>query len=194
MTPLAYGSGSVRRSMWLSGAIFAVVAGLLLLHYQGRRFVFDYADTYETVGGYLVLLCAPAVLYWMKGSKIFAAEFGKRYPTSWLRRWVAMPLSALAIVASIVAAPLGWFFAAAALTSGEVEQVRATAVKVDEFVQQRKGCDQEAVLRFGAVAKDTCLDSLFAPSEMRAGQQLDVGIIRFSFGFKIVSIAPSAEK
>jgi hypothetical protein len=194
MTPLASGSGSVRRSIWLAGAIFAVLAGLLLLHYQGRRFIYAYADTYETVGGYLVLLCAPAVLYWMKGAKVFAAEFGKRYPTSWLRRWVAMPLLALAMVAAVVAAPFGWFFAAAALAGGEVEQVRATAVEVDEVVHRRKGCDQEAVLRFGAVAKDTCLDGLFAPSAMRVGQQLDVGIIRFSFGFKIVSIAPGAQK
>ncbi|WP_313178171.1 hypothetical protein [Massilia sp.] len=128
----------------------------------------------------------------MRRSKVFAAEFGKRYPTSWLRRWVAMPLSAMAIVASLVAAPLGWFFAAAAWVGGDVEPVRAVALAVEPAVQ-RKGCNQQAVLRLESVEKETCLDDLYPVSTMRASQQLDVGIERFAFGFLIKSIAPKTE-
>lgn len=108
--------------MALTGTTFAVLIGLLLLHYYGRRFVFDYVETYETGLRYLVLFYSPFVLYWMTRSKVCAAECGKRHQTSWLRRWMGMLLSAFATVAAVVAAPLGWVFAAVTWSGGAAAQ------------------------------------------------------------------------
>ena len=183
----------MRRPVLLTGAIFAVLAGLLLLNHYGARFVFDHAAAYQGAGSCLVLVCSPYVLLRMKRSQVFAAEFGRRYPTSWLRRWVAMPLSAVAIVAALVAAPLGWLFAVAAWAGGDAERVRAVALEVEPAVE-RKGCNQPAVLELESVEKETCLDNLNPPPVVRAGQQLGVGIERFSFGFLILSIAPKGRE
>ena len=177
-----------RRVIWGTLFICYLIVGALFLSIFADRFVFYFIEVYTKVSLWSVLLFTPFVLYRMKRTRDFAADLAKKYPTSWIRNWVMMPLTAAMLVGVFFAAPLGWLFAAAASYGGPVHHVSATAVKVGTYAR-RKGCDQSATLRLAAVDKETCLDNLYSPSTMREGQLLNVGTTMFPFGFFILSIA-----
>lgn len=166
---------------------FIVVAGALLLRHFGERFVFYYAIHYTAASLCGLVLLTPFVVYRMVRAPRFADALAGRYPTTWLRNWVVVPLAAALLVGMLFAAPLGWLFAAAAWSGGPVQQVHAIAAQVGAHAR-RKGCDQSAIIRFGQRYKKTCLDDLYAPSPMQPGEYLDVGIRAYPFGFLIVSI------
>ncbi|MCC2972369.1 hypothetical protein [Massilia sp. IC2-476] len=164
-----------------------LIAGIFLLMYFEGRFIFRYAEAYTRFLFVSWLLITPYVLYRMTAASVFATRLADQYPTRWLRKWVAMLLSASLAVVFVCLAPLGWIFAMAAWSAADVHQTSATAIKVGEY-SRRKGCDQVATLRFRSVDKETCLDALYPPSAMRPGQLLDVGIAPSPVGFLIVSI------
>jgi hypothetical protein len=176
-----------QRAIWGTLFIFYLMVGALFLHIFADRFVFHYAEVYTRISLWSLLLFTPFVLYRMKRTRSFAENLAKKYPTTWIRSWVMMPLTAAMLVGVFFAAPLGWLFAAAAWYGGPVHHVNTTAAKVGTYAQ-RKGCDQSATLRLVSVDKETCLDNLYSPSTMREGQLLNIGTTVFPFGFLIVSI------
>jgi hypothetical protein len=175
-------------AIWLTLAACLLSTGALFLHIFGDRFVFRFADAYTVIALVSTGLSMPFILYRMARSRRVGEEFSKRYPTSWIRNWVVMPLTAAIPAGLVFAAPLGWLFAAAAWYGGPVHYVRATATDVGSYAR-RKHCDQSATLRLPSVARRICLDRLYPPATMRDGQVLNVGIATFSFGFLIVSVA-----
>lgn len=177
-----------RRLIWVTLFIFYLMVGALFFFMFTDRFVFYFAEIYTTISLWSGLLLTLYVLYRMKRTREFAANLAKKYPTSWLRNWVMMPLTAAMLVGAFFAAPLGWLFAAAAWYGGPVHQVSATAVKIGTYARSKR-CDQSATLRLASVNKATCLDNLYPPSTMREGQPLIVDTARFPFGFLILSIA-----
>lgn len=181
---------TVRRSNWMTPTffVFALMFGEVLLLNFHERFVFRYAEIYTKFVLLSLLFLTPFVLHEMKRAPAFAGELAKKYPTTWLRSWIVMPSMASVVVGVVLTGPLGWLYAAAALSGAPVLHVSATAIKVGAY-SPRKGCDQFATLHFASVDKETCLDTLYPHSSMYTGQPLDVGITTFPFGFLIVSIA-----
>lgn len=177
-----------RRALWGMSAFFWLIAGAVFLGSFGSRFVFYYAEPYEKLVLCSLVLLTPCIFYCLRRHAVFATMTAEKFPTAWLRHWIIMPLMAAMMVALVHAAPLGWLFAAAAWSGGSARTVSAIALEVAPY-SPGKGCNQSATLRLGAVDKSTCLDGLYAPSSMRPGQPLDVGIDTFAFGFLIVSIA-----
>ncbi|MBQ5948574.1 hypothetical protein [Massilia sp. ST3] len=177
------------RLRWRIVLFVCAIVGALLLQMYRDRFVFYYAQTTAKVALWSLLLFTPFILYRMRRAPLFVAELKKKYPTSWLRDIVVMPLMAAMVAGLLVAAPLGWVLAIAAWSGGVVHHVDAVATEVGTY-SQRKGCDQFATLRFASVEKEVCIASLSPHSSLHPGQSLAVGIVRFSFGFLIVSIAP----
>ncbi len=59
MTSHLHRPPSVRQPVPLAGVVFAVLVGLLLLHYYSSLFVFDHADAYQGSGSCIVLVCSP---------------------------------------------------------------------------------------------------------------------------------------
>ncbi|HEX8478165.1 MAG TPA: hypothetical protein VF663_07505 [Telluria sp.] len=176
------------RAIWVTIVACLLAAGALFLTIFGDRFVFRFADAYTVIALGSTGLSMPFILYRMARSRRVGEEFSKRYPTSWVRNWVVMPLTAAILAGLVFAAPLGWLFATAAWYGGPVHYVKATATDVGSYAR-RKHCNQSATLRLPSVARKTCLDRLYPPATMRDGQVLNVGIVTFSFGFLIVSIA-----
>lgn len=171
----------------LSAAI--IIGAILLLHFH-ERYAFRQTDGYTRVVLWASLLCTPFVLYFMRASS-FEKQVAKRYPTTWLRTFVVMPLMTFAGLGLVLTAPLGWLFAATAWSNDAVQHVSATAIEVGAYAQ-RKGCNQSATLRFASTDKRTCLDTLYPPSTMHEAQLLDIGIVTSRFGFLIVSISADA--
>jgi hypothetical protein len=93
----------------------------------GDRFVFRFADAYTVIALVSTGLSMPFILYRMARSRRVGEERSKRYPTSWIRNWVVMPLMAAMPAGLVFAAPLGWLFAAAAWYGGSVHHVRGCA-------------------------------------------------------------------
>jgi hypothetical protein len=179
-----------RRARWAMFAIFPLVIGLLLFMQFRERFVFRYAAPYMTFSLWSLILFSPFIHYWMK-RRHAEAELARKYPTNWVRKGIVMPLMAAMTVGVVLAAPLGWLYAAVAWSGAATEHLNATAIEVGNYTRG-KGCDQYATLRLAAVDNKTCLDGLYPPSAMRPGQRLDVGARMTSFGFLIVSIAEAA--
>lgn len=179
---------STRRARYVLFTFFALLAGAVLLQNLHGRFVFRYAESWTHTVLWSLLLLTPFILFRLKRAPLFAARLAKRYPSTWVRDWLVMPLMASMLAGLVLAGPLGWMLAVAAWSDGTVRHVSATAVEVGAY-SARKGCDQSATLRFASVDKETCLDSLYPPASMQRGQRLDVGITAFAFGFLIVSIA-----
>lgn len=155
-----------------------------MLSYFGERFVFHYAEIYRTFAIWSVALLTPLILYRARRIPDFYKKFSKAYPRTWM---ISLPICIAAFVGVAFAGTLGWFFAASAWYGGAVHHVSATATEVESY-SRRKGCDQRATLQLESVDKKACLDGLYPPSAMRTGQALDIGIVRFPYGFLIVSI------
>jgi hypothetical protein len=172
--------------------LLLILLGTFLFQQFSERFVFLYADSYTKIALCSTLLLAPLILYRMHRAPGFKGQIAGNYPTTWLRKWIVMPLLALTAIGVVFAAPLGWLFAIAAWSGRPVNQVDATAVEVGTYAQ-RKGCDQWVTLRFASADKKTCLDNLYANASLRTGEQLHVGVSTFAFGFQIVSISPSGQ-
>ena len=181
-------SAQRRRAIWVTLVACLLLTGALFLAIFGDRFVFHFADAYTKIALVSTALSIPFVFYRMARSRRVGEEFSTRYRTSWVRNWLVMPMMAAIPAGLVFAAPLGWLFAAAAWYGGPVHYLSATATDVGSYAR-RKRCDQSATLRLPSVAKKTCLDRLYPPATMRDGQALNVGIVTFSFGFLIVSIA-----
>lgn len=179
---------STRRARYVPFIFFALLAGAVLLQNLRGRFVFRYAEAYTQTVLWSLSFLTPFVLFRLRRAPLFAAQLAKRYPSTWVRNRLVMPLTASMLVGLVLTGPLGWMLALAAWSDGTVRHVSATAVEVGAY-SRRKGCDQSATLRFASVDKETCLDGVYPPASMQQGQRLDVGITTFAFGFLIVSIA-----
>jgi hypothetical protein len=176
------------RAIWITLVVCLLSTGALFLYIFGDRFVFRFASAYTGIALVATGVSMPFILYRMVRSRRVGEAMSKRYPTSWIRNWVVMPLMAAIPAGLVFAAPLGWLFAAAAWHGGPVHYVRATADDVGSYAR-RSHCNRSATLRLPSVAKKTCLDRLHPPATMRDGQVLNVGLVTFSFGFLIVSVA-----
>jgi hypothetical protein len=115
------------RAIWVTLFACLLSTGALFLYLFGDRFVFRFADAYTGIALVSAGLSMPFILYRMARSRRVGEEFSKRYPTSWIRNWVVMPLMAAIPAGLVFAAPLGWLFAAAAWYGGPVNYVRGCA-------------------------------------------------------------------
>ena len=177
-----------RRANLLGVLVLLHLVGAGLFAYFNERFVFDYAGPWMRMAVWSPVVLVPVVIFLMAFSRAFTKELAKKYPTTWLRNGIVIPLWALMAVGLFLAGPLGWFVAVMAWSGGPVQHVGATAIEVRPY-SRAKGCDQSATLRILSVDEKTCLDGLYPPGAMRPGEQLDVGITVSPIGFLIVSMS-----
>jgi F0F1-type ATP synthase assembly protein I len=181
-----------RRSRMLASLITFILVGALLSCFYLDRFVFLYSEEYFDLALWTTLISAPLVLYRLKKSSEIKRQATSGRSAVWLRDWIALPLVSALLVGMIFCAPIGWVAAFVAWSNVGADQVGATALLVEGYVRG-KGCNQYAKLKFDLTVKDVCLDGIYPPSTMRAGQLLDVGVSKFRYGFYIRAIDQKEE-
>lgn len=166
----------------------ALLIGVIFLLFFNDRFVFRYKEEYARFFLWSLLLFTPFFIYRIEKSPEILEQLKQKFPTRWVRGLIMTPLISLMSAGLVFTAPLGWVFALAVWSGGDVYNVSATLIKSSNNSKSKR-CNQLATLQFELLKKEVCLDTLYPHSSMQTGQAVDVGISESQFGFLIVSLS-----